>query len=64
MRCFTYSPTPWYEEYTGWTLLWDIFWSLITCGWWLIWVAIRERRRHNRNRRMAVYMGGYPWYGF
>lgn len=30
--------------------LFDIFMTLITSGFWLIWVFVREMRRRNNNR--------------
>ena len=38
------------RRYGFWNFILDVFLTLITSGFWLIWIFVREMRRRNNNR--------------
>lgn len=33
------------KHYGFFSFIWDVFMTLLTCGFWLIWIFVREMRK-------------------
>ena len=39
------------KKYGFWAFIWDVIMTSLTCGFWLIWIFVREMRKRNQPRR-------------